>query len=95
MIGHVGLHKLENHSRPFSRASERKSCRSISKEKKCPAFLVCHLLRVVGQANPKAFGNILRRFLEASGRGQRDADAETSDQLRSWYEDLDAELEGA
>lgn len=44
--------------------------------------------------NPEAFGNVLRRLLEAAGRGMWTPDEATLDRLRRMYNDLDAELEG-
>mmetsp|Transcript_6282 Transcript_6282/g.23158 ORF Transcript_6282/g.23158 Transcript_6282/m.23158 type:complete len:86 (-) Transcript_6282:93-350(-) len=44
--------------------------------------------------NPQAFSNVLRRFLEAAGRGMWDADAETIERLKEMYNDLDSQLEG-
>ena len=37
---------------------------------------------------------MLRRFLEASGRGLWDADADTLEQLKAQYGDIEDELEG-
>jgi magnesium chelatase subunit H len=37
---------------------------------------------------------MVRRLMEASGRGFWDADEETLDRLRSIYEDLEDRLEG-
>jgi len=44
--------------------------------------------------NPQAFQNVVRRFLEASGRGMWDADESTLEKLRALYGELDDELEG-
>ena len=38
---------------------------------------------------PEAFKNVVRRLLEASGRGMWDADEETIDKLKSLYADAD------
>lgn len=46
------------------------------------------------KANPQAFGNVLRRMLEAAGRGMWNADAATLEQLQRMYAELDDELEG-
>eukprot|EP00798_Chlamydomonas_sp_ICE-L_P015477 gene15477-21563_t len=46
------------------------------------------------KANPEAFGNVLRRMLEASGRGMWSAKPEVLDQLREMYAEMDDELEG-
>jgi magnesium chelatase subunit H len=46
------------------------------------------------RANPQAFRNVLRRMLEASGRGMWDADEETLAQLRDLYSETEDELEG-
>lgn len=37
----------------------------------------------------EAFKNVVRRLLEASGRGMWDADEETIDKLKSLYSDAD------
>ena len=42
----------------------------------------------------QAFGNLLRRMLEASGRGIWDADPEMLSKLKAMYGELDDELEG-
>ena len=42
----------------------------------------------------QAMGNLLRRMLEASGRGMWQADARTLDQLKQMYGDLQDKLEG-
>ena len=46
------------------------------------------------KANPEAFANVLRRMLEAAGRGMWNADAETIAKLQELYADMDDELEG-
>lgn len=46
------------------------------------------------KANPQAFGNVLRRMLEAAGRGMWNADPQTLEQLQQMYAELDDELEG-
>ena len=46
------------------------------------------------KANPQAFGNVLRRMLEAAGRGMWNADAQTLEQLQQLYAEMDDELEG-
>ncbi len=46
------------------------------------------------KANPQAFGNVLRRMLEAAGRGMWNADAATLEKLQRMYAELDDELEG-
>ena len=43
---------------------------------------------------PQAFGNVLRRMLEAAGRGMWAAKPEVLDQLRALYAEMDDELEG-
>lgn len=43
---------------------------------------------------PQAFANVLRRMLEASGRGMWQADASTLAQLRALYSEMDDQLEG-
>ena len=42
----------------------------------------------------QAFTNVLKRMLEAAGRGMWDADEETLAKLRAMYEDMDTQLEG-
>lgn len=42
----------------------------------------------------QAFGNLLKRMLEASGRGMWDASSETLEKLKELYSDLDDQLEG-
>lgn len=46
------------------------------------------------KSNPQAFSNVVRRMLEAAGRGMWNASPETLDRLRSLYADLDAQIEG-
>jgi magnesium chelatase subunit H len=48
----------------------------------------------LARLNPHAAAGMVRRLLEASGRGFWDADEETLDRLRSIYEDLEDRLEG-
>ena len=43
---------------------------------------------------PRAFRNVLRRMLEAAGRGMWDADDATLDQLRDLYSEAEDEMEG-
>jgi magnesium chelatase subunit H len=45
-------------------------------------------------ANPQAFANVLRRMLEAAGRGMWDADEATLEWLRAAYAEMDEVLEG-
>mmetsp|Transcript_3977 Transcript_3977/g.5902 ORF Transcript_3977/g.5902 Transcript_3977/m.5902 type:complete len:297 (-) Transcript_3977:73-963(-) len=45
------------------------------------------------KANPEAFKNVVRRLLEASGRGMWDADDETLEKLRDLYSDADDLIE--
>ncbi len=42
----------------------------------------------------QAFGNLLKRMLEASGRGMWNADSDVLDKLKGMYGDLDDQLEG-
>ncbi len=42
----------------------------------------------------QAFGNLLRRMIEASGRGIWNADGDMLEKLKSMYGDLDDQLEG-
>ncbi|KAL0032609.1 hypothetical protein WJX77_010520 [Trebouxia sp. C0004] len=44
--------------------------------------------------NPEAFSNLLKRMLEASGRGLWKADDATLEKLKNMYSDMDAQLEG-
>lgn len=44
--------------------------------------------------NPEAFKNVLRRLLEAAGRGMWDADDDTISQLKQLYSDADDTVEG-
>ena len=44
--------------------------------------------------NPQAFSNLLKRMLEAAGRGMWDADAATLEQLKAMYSEMDDQLEG-
>ncbi len=45
------------------------------------------------KANPEAFKNVVRRLLEASGRGMWNADDETLEKLRDLYSDADDLIE--
>lgn len=42
----------------------------------------------------QAFGNLLRRMIEASGRGIWNANSDMLEKLKSMYGDLDDQLEG-
>ena len=42
----------------------------------------------------QAFTNVLKRMLEAAGRGMWDVDEKTLAKLRAMYEDMDTQLEG-
>lgn len=42
----------------------------------------------------QAFGNLLKRMLEASGRGMWNAPSDVLDKLKGMYADLDDQLEG-
>jgi magnesium chelatase subunit H len=46
------------------------------------------------KSNPQAFQNLLKRMLEAAGRGMWDADKGTLEQLKSLYAEMDDVLEG-
>lgn len=46
------------------------------------------------KSNPQAFSNVVRRMLEAAGRGLWDADEKTLQELRSVYAEMDDVLEG-
>ena len=46
------------------------------------------------RANPQAFRNVLKRMLEAAGRGMWDADEDALAQLRELYSETEDELEG-
>lgn len=45
------------------------------------------------RSNPEAFKNVVRRLLEASGRGMWSTDEETLNKLRDLYADLDDIIE--
>jgi magnesium chelatase subunit H len=45
------------------------------------------------QSNPEAFKNVVRRLLEASGRGMWKADDDVLDKLRELYSDADDLIE--
>jgi magnesium chelatase subunit H len=45
------------------------------------------------RANPEAFKNVIRRLLEASGRGMWNTNDETLDKLRALYSDADDRIE--
>jgi magnesium chelatase subunit H len=51
---------------------------------------VAHQLQ---RANPEAFKNVIRRLLEASGRGMWNTTDETLDKLRALYSDADDRIE--
>ena len=46
------------------------------------------------KSNPQAFRNVIKRMLEAAGRGMWDADEETLANLRELYSDVEDEMEG-
>ncbi len=46
------------------------------------------------KANPQAFANVLKRMLEAQGRGMWKAKPEVIEKLREMYAEMDDELEG-
>ncbi|CAG9464037.1 unnamed protein product [Pedinophyceae sp. YPF-701] len=46
------------------------------------------------KSNPEAFRNIVKRMLEASGRGMWDADDGTLERLQELYQEMDDQLEG-
>eukprot|EP00210_Caulerpa_lentillifera_P003376 g3220.t1 len=53
------------------------------------------LSRILRESNPQAFRNVIRRMLEAHGRGfWKPNDEETIEQLREMYSDIEDELEG-
>lgn len=45
------------------------------------------------KANPEAFKNVVRRLLEANGRGMWESDNDTLDKLRELYSDADDMIE--
>lgn len=49
--------------------------------------------RQLQRSNPEAFKNVVRRLLEASGRGMWSTDEETLDKLRDLYADADDMIE--
>jgi len=46
------------------------------------------------KSNPEAFKNVLRRLLEAAGRGMWEADPDTIEQLKDLYAEADDTAEG-
>ena len=46
------------------------------------------------KANPQAFRNVLKRMLEAAGRGLWNADEKVLDELRALYAETEDALEG-
>ena len=46
------------------------------------------------KSNPQAFRNVVKRMLEAAGRGMWDADEETLENLRELFSDVEDEMEG-
>lgn len=60
------------------------------------ALLMCHCRHstIIGMCHGQAFNNILKRMLEAKGRGMWNADAETLERLQKLYAQSDAALEG-
>ncbi|PSC71131.1 protoporphyrin IX magnesium chelatase [Micractinium conductrix] len=46
------------------------------------------------KSNPEAFRNVLKRMLEAAGRGMWNADASTLGKLQQMYAEMDDQLEG-
>lgn len=53
-----------------------------------------NMVYAICRNNPQAFSNLLKRLIEASGRGMWRADEATLEQLKGMYSDLDAQLEG-
>jgi magnesium chelatase subunit H len=49
--------------------------------------------RQLQRANPEAFKNVVRRLLEASGRGMWSTDDDTLEKLRDLYSDADDMIE--
>jgi magnesium chelatase subunit H len=49
--------------------------------------------RKLQKSNPEAFKNVVRRLLEAAGRGMWSTDDETLDKLRDLYSDADDLIE--
>ena len=54
----------------------------------------CRHFTTIGICHGQAFNNILKRMLEAKGRGMWNADAETLERLQKLYAQSDAALEG-
>lgn len=52
------------------------------------------MAKTLKDSNPQAFRNVLRRMIEAAGRGFWKADDKTLDQLREMYTSIEDELEG-
>ena len=46
------------------------------------------------KSNPQAFANVLKRMIEAAGRGMWNADEKTLQQLQEMYKEMDDQLEG-
>ncbi len=51
------------------------------------------IARKLQKSNPEAFKNVVRRLLEAAGRGMWSTDDETLDKLRDLYSDADDLIE--
>lgn len=53
-----------------------------------------NMANTLKENNPEAFSNIVKRMLEAAGRGMWNADEETLNRLRVLYNEMDDKLEG-
>lgn len=51
------------------------------------------IARKLQKSNPEAFKNVVRRLLEANGRGMWETDNDTLDKLRELYSDADDMIE--
>ena len=52
------------------------------------------MAKTLRETNPQAFANVVRRMLEAAGRGMWKADDETVERLQKLYAEMDDKLEG-
>jgi magnesium chelatase subunit H len=78
MVGWAATAKVDNFV--FDQAAERYA---LDEE----------VARKLQKANPEAFKNVVRRLLEASGRGMWNADSDTLQKLRELYSDADDMIE--
>jgi magnesium chelatase subunit H len=50
--------------------------------------------KLLQKNNPEAFRNVVKRMLEAHGRGMWNADADTIENLKKMYADAEDRIEG-